>query len=80
MERLLATIKRKINNGQSRSHGTDLEKESATGTLFFAIRGLRNRRLERNHPVNAICPENAELALVVTTKVDEPAPALAGAG
>jgi hypothetical protein len=35
--------------------------------------------LERNHPVNAVRPENAELALVVTTKVNEAAATLAGA-
>jgi hypothetical protein len=30
--------------------------------------------------VNAVCPENAEFALIVTTKVDETAATLAGAG
>jgi hypothetical protein len=60
--------------------GADFEKGSAIATLFFAIKGLRNCRLERNHAVDAVCPENAEFALVVTTKVDETAAALAGAG
>jgi hypothetical protein len=80
MERFLATMERKINKWRSWGHGTDLEKGSAIATLLFAIRGLWNCRLERNHAVNAICPENAEFALVVSTKVDETAPTLAGAG
>jgi hypothetical protein len=37
-------------------------------------------RLERYHPVNAICAENAELAFVVTAKVNQAAATLPGAG
>ena len=36
--------------------------------------------LEGHHAVNAICPEDAELALVITAKVDEAATTLSGAG
>jgi hypothetical protein len=36
--------------------------------------------LKRYHPVNTICPEDAELALVVTAEVNEATPTLAGAG
>jgi hypothetical protein len=37
-------------------------------------------RLERYHPVNAICPEYAELALVIAAKVNQSAATLPGAG
>ena len=36
--------------------------------------------LERNYAMDTIRPKNAEFPFVVTAKVDETAPALAGAG
>jgi len=49
--------------------------------LLYALQSeVCGIRLERNHAVDAICPENAEFTLVVTTKVDETAATLAGAG
>ena len=36
--------------------------------------------LKGDYPVNAIRPKNAELALVIAAKVDEPATTLAGTG
>jgi hypothetical protein len=36
--------------------------------------------LESDNPVNAICPEDAELALVIATKVDETTTTPASAG
>ena len=38
------------------------------------------RGLKRHDPVNKICPEDAELSLVVTAKVDKATTTLAGAG
>jgi hypothetical protein len=41
---------------------------------------LDQSRLEGYNPVNAISPEDAELALAIAAKVDEAAATLAGAG
>ena len=46
---------------------------------IFRIRVV-TARLERYHPVNAICTEDAELAFVIAAKVNQATTTLAGAG
>jgi hypothetical protein len=50
---------------------------------YFTLYNQRfagNVGLKRHDPVNTICPEDAELSLVVTAEVDETAATLPGAG
>jgi hypothetical protein len=48
--------------------------------ILYNQRFAGNVGLKRHDPVNTICPEDAELPLVVTAKVDETAATLPGAG
>jgi hypothetical protein len=45
----------------------------------FLIRGLTSDALQGYNPVNAISPEDAELAFAIAAKVNETAATLAGA-
>src|ERR1700722_8468108 len=48
--------------------------------ILYNQRFAGNVGLKRHDPVNTICPEDAELSLVVTAKVDETSATLPGAG
>ena len=79
MERFLQQWRRKLINGVAGV--TDGSPRRDQRQLLYALQSeVCGIRLERNHAVDAICPENAEFTLVVTTKVDETAATLAGAG
>jgi hypothetical protein len=56
-----------------------LEEQRVMASAQFERVSVRDF-LEGHDAVNAICAENAELALVITAKVDKAATSLSGAG
>ena len=60
--------------------GTDLGRDPRWLLYSLQSEVCEERGLKRHDPVNTIRPEDAELAFIVTAKVNEAVATLAGAG